>query len=690
MKKRLYLCTNIFLILMFLVSTNSITMEKANAAWIQYQNSPADIYNRPDLPAEYDIIRTDFGVNDKNSDEYWFFIMFAKPVSSSIFADGKGSWAGIFLDTNNDGSLDYSLETNQNPYQGNYYKSADFVDRTSGSPVSSSRCTSQTWTNIESQANWIGFSIKKNCLTLSPTIGVQGYVDYIANDGKGFDFAPDTIWQLRLSDGTTSSSGNSSSSTIGSELPSLDNTGAADTSFPSSQPSDLVDLAAKTTKSVVTVLCSDDLGSGWSVSVALTKSSFASGYRSYVITNHHVISKCTVNRSVTLVLSDQSKVPGYVLAWNEANDVAGILTNASITGLNWRGQTPQQGWWVGVLGSPLGFPGILTTGIISSVYPETFLGTTTAPINPGNSGGPVFDRTGRVVGLATAKRIDAEGFGIFHGAPMLCGTILNCSDRSLVWSGTRNIVGANTVQPSPTPTPTPSSSKVSDLSQAVSDSHAAYLSTVADCLKVLNSTSISISKYLKILDINSRCTSNNNDAKNLLEKSKSSGNQNSNFLEEMNSFSDKVDAINAEIQDIVSALEAIEEIKSDKTDIEKFIDKDFSQLKARILKLPKSEQKRITNSFEYKQINTAKPQWSKFSSLIDDFFESLQPTTNFEYISNSLQEIRNSKPLTDLYGLDAAATTIKRMIPKYVCVRGIDIQIAVKNVCKPNYKRIST
>ena len=94
----------------------------ASAAWIQYQDGPADTFNRSDLPAEFDITRTDFGVSDSKPDEYWFFLMFAVPVTSSLFADGKGSWAGVFLDINNDNKIDYSLETNSTPYEGNYYK----------------------------------------------------------------------------------------------------------------------------------------------------------------------------------------------------------------------------------------------------------------------------------------------------------------------------------------------------------------------------------------------------------------------------------------------------------------------------------------------------------------------------------------------------------------------------------------
>jgi hypothetical protein len=164
------------------------------------------------------------------------------------------------------------------------------------------------------------------------------------------------------------------------------------------------------------------------------------GVRSFLITNHHVIEPCLSNKQVTLVLNDQKRVPGTIWAWSEADDTAGITTTTSIPPLNWRGALPQQGWWLGVYGSPLGFPGVLTTGIVSSVNSTKKTLTTTAPLNPGNSGGPVFDREGRVVGLATAKYIDSEGFGIVHGTPLLCNKIINCSDPNMIWSIDQSLI----------------------------------------------------------------------------------------------------------------------------------------------------------------------------------------------------------------------------------------------------------
>lgn len=426
----------------------------AHAAWTQYQSSPADSYNRPELAPEYDITQVDFAVSDTAPSEYWFFLDFSRPLIATRFADGTQSWAGILLDINLDGKDDYVISTPLTPYDRNFIQKARFDDRTSGTPVLSNKCTAQTWTNLEKQATWIGFSIPKNCLPFASTLGIQGYSDQNGTDSSNFDYAPNSYWNANLSGGLVVTPGNSTSTVVTGQLPTANVLGITSISSPANPPTDLVSLSSSLAKSVVTVLCGNSLGSGWSVNADLSAANTASGFKSYIISNHHVISECTTNKDIYVVLSDQTKVSAYVYAWDEANDVAGILTSTFIQPLNWRGATPEQGWWSGIIGSPLGFPGVLTTGIVSSVSSAKFTGTTTAPINHGNSGGPVFDRTGRVIGLATAKYIDSEGFGIFHGTPLLCFKILNCTSTSQIWTG------ASVITPTPTPTPTPSPTNV--------------------------------------------------------------------------------------------------------------------------------------------------------------------------------------------------------------------------------------
>ncbi len=228
------------------------------------------------------------------------------------------------------------------------------------------------------------------------------------------------------------------------DLPSIGGGSAQTVSSPSNQPSDLAGLTKKLTQSVVTVFCDsgNDLGSGWAANVAMSPSMKAAGYRSYIVTNLHVVAACTTDSSIRMRLSNGQMISGKVWAWSDTDhDVAGIVSNSSVPPLTWRGKIPAQGWWVGVIGSPLGQPGLLSTGVISSVAlsaggPNNFpayTGTTTAPINHGNSGGPVFDSSGRVLGLATAGFVNAQNIGIFNGTPILCDVVINCPSQGSVW-----------------------------------------------------------------------------------------------------------------------------------------------------------------------------------------------------------------------------------------------------------------
>jgi hypothetical protein len=57
-----------------------------------------------------------------------------------------------------------------------------------------------------------------------------------------------------------------------------------------------------------------------------------------------------------------------------------------------------------------------------------------ASLNPGNSGGPIFDREGRVLGIATYKLLESEGLGFARSATLLCTSIVKCDNANPIWS----------------------------------------------------------------------------------------------------------------------------------------------------------------------------------------------------------------------------------------------------------------
>jgi hypothetical protein len=686
-------------ILLSLVMLTSlvIPISPANAAWIQYQAGPADTYNRPDLPAEFDITRTDFGVSDTYPDEYWFFLMFAKPVTSNLFADAKSSWAGVFLDLNNDGKIDYSLETNSTPYAGNYYKDARFQDRTSGQPLDSAKCAAQTWTNLDTQATWIGFSIKKNCLSLNSSIGIQGYADRTSNDNAEFDYAPESIWTINPAGGLVTSTGISSSTTISGQLPSVNNAGVSIVTTPANQPNDLVALAAETTKSVVTILCREGVGSGWSINAALSSANISNGYKSYIITNHHVIDDCISSKTVTLVLSDQTRVSGYVYTWDEANDVAGILTTKEITPLNWRGANPQQGWWVGIIGSPLGFPGILTSGIVSSVNNSTFLGTTTAAINPGNSGGPVFDRSGRVIGLATAKYVNAESFGIFNGAPLLCGKILVCSSTSQIWNG------ALAVSPLPTPTPTPTVNAL-----AISASNRVYEAidkveaTVLDCNDLLQSKGDDLGSFITSITYGQMCNSYDQkieDLKTNFEEINTSMVEASGLISKLDDFTSTLNSYNRNILEITKELQGSIKLFSDlntrMTGAQNASDTNrefFDVFSARMKLLPTSLQTSIKKKPQYAQIVNGLSLERKFDAALEIKNNSLMEVDDKEALVSFSSAFKVFETrYKDFLAVEAKLEELDLLIPDYVCIKGkTSVLLSKTGKCAKGYSKTPT
>lgn len=416
-KKNLTLISSI----VFLLSVfNLQPIHAATKVWSTF--TPSDTYNRPDLPAQFDIVKVEVGLWDSDLDQIHFWIQFAKTLMPNQFNDSLGSWAGILIDTNADNEEDLRIQTRPGSYSKNF-----------GQPASASKsCPAVSWMNLDSGNDnvWLGFKVSQKCIGLPNKFRVQGYSDYKANDDSGFDYAPDAFATIDLGDYYNPKP------KVNTPVPfSTLDFGQALSNY-SSPPENLSLLAGKLRDSVVTIECpvGEDVGIGtaWAAKVLMPPGNLN---QSYLITNYHVVSDCIRRGTVDVILNNKNKVTGYLAAWDPDNDLAGIYLLQKLEPLLWQGATPLQGGWAGVLGSPKGLPGVLTTGIVSSVDTKDVWMTFTAPINPGNSGGPVFDSTGRVMGIATAKARDSEGFGIGNGVPLLCEVVVRCAAGQSGWNG---------------------------------------------------------------------------------------------------------------------------------------------------------------------------------------------------------------------------------------------------------------
>ena len=126
----------------------------------------------------------------------------------------------------------------------------------------------------------------------------------------------------------------------------------------------------------------------------------------FVLTNAHVVGDGN-NTEVTVKLSDKREFTAKVVGSDTRTDVAVIKIDAKSlpTVLIGNPDEARVGQWVAAIGSPFGLDHSVTAGIISAKARRLpnenlvpFIQTDVA-VNPGNSGGPLFDLSGRVIGI---------------------------------------------------------------------------------------------------------------------------------------------------------------------------------------------------------------------------------------------------------------------------------------------------
>jgi S1-C subfamily serine protease len=173
-----------------------------------------------------------------------------------------------------------------------------------------------------------------------------------------------------------------------------------------------------------------------------TGSGFVWSDKGYIVTNFHVVMRPDADRgadparsvssNVQVTLDDQVTYKAKVWATYPDKDLAVLKIDAP------RAKLPpvdvgtssdlQVGQKVFAIGNPYGLDQTLTTGVVSALgremesvnkRPIRNVIQTDAPINPGNSGGPLFDSSGRLIGVNTAIISKSGGFvGIGFALPV--------------------------------------------------------------------------------------------------------------------------------------------------------------------------------------------------------------------------------------------------------------------------------
>ena len=127
-----------------------------------------------------------------------------------------------------------------------------------------------------------------------------------------------------------------------------------------------------------------------------------------IVTSHHVVKGAD---AVTVTLQDGRKLEAEIVGVDPKTDLALIEADAgeSLPVVEFGdSDRTRVGDWVVAVGNPFGLGGTVTAGIVSGRGRDIGSGPyddflqIDAPINRGSSGGPLFDRSGRVVGVNTA------------------------------------------------------------------------------------------------------------------------------------------------------------------------------------------------------------------------------------------------------------------------------------------------
>ena len=144
----------------------------------------------------------------------------------------------------------------------------------------------------------------------------------------------------------------------------------------------------------------------------------------YIVTNAHVVEKAA---KIKVVLSNKSEYSADVIGSDEGSDIAVVKIGAKDLKPAEYGDSDKVnlGEDVVCIGSPAGFYGSITKGIVSGVNRLIKVESFSTPmkciqvdaaINPGNSGGALFNMWGQVIGITSSKlsntKYDGIGFAI--------------------------------------------------------------------------------------------------------------------------------------------------------------------------------------------------------------------------------------------------------------------------------------
>jgi len=177
----------------------------------------------------------------------------------------------------------------------------------------------------------------------------------------------------------------------------------------------VVDAASKVLPSVVNI---EVKASGFGGVSSAIGSGFIYRSDGYIVTNNHVVESAS---SIKVSLRDGSTYDAKVVGTDSDSDLAVIKIAASNLPAATLGTSGDLvvGELAIAVGSPEGFEGSVTSGIISALNRNITISSqeslfdviqTDSAINPGNSGGPLCNSLGDIIGINTAIYSESGGY----------------------------------------------------------------------------------------------------------------------------------------------------------------------------------------------------------------------------------------------------------------------------------------
>jgi S1-C subfamily serine protease len=201
-------------------------------------------------------------------------------------------------------------------------------------------------------------------------------------------------------------------------------------------PKDVDALIFEVEQSVVLIECE-----GWGTGFAMNNDIETAGFKTSIVTNHHVIEDCIEGNDKIVVRTgpEHKGLPAVkLLRWDKDNDLAILEIDEELPILLSADKYAVRGWWTMAMGNPVDIdytePQVLinstTFGHISYVFGKKY-NYTSATINGGNSGGPLVNSRGELIGVNTLAAASTEDgvWNIAVDVAILCKKLIECKDE---------------------------------------------------------------------------------------------------------------------------------------------------------------------------------------------------------------------------------------------------------------------